>query len=390
MNIKPDLFEDTTTAFALKTDSELKKAKWLFTMVGNARLVNVGSAAANLAIKLRLPVSGLFRYTVYDHFCGGETFEECKKTVQQLQTKNVGVLLNYGVELKETEADFEATVRANLQAIDFAAQNPSVKAVCIKLTGFGRFDVFEKLQAGVALQPEERESFERVRMRFEKLCTAARQKNVALYVDAEETWIQEPLDALVEEMMMRFNRGACVVFNTFQLYRNDKLAYLQQQIQKAKAGNYLLGAKLVRGAYMEKERERAAQMGYASPIHESKKDVDHDFDEGVRMCLESLPHLYVCVASQSESSNLHAIQLLEKMPDADRNRVIFSQLYGMGDNITFNLARLGFTATKYLPYGPVKEVIPYLIRRAQENTSVGGQTGRELSLIQQELNRRGL
>lgn len=390
MNIKPDLFEDTTTAFALKTDSELKKAKWLFTMVGNARLVNVGSTAANLAIKLRLPVSSLFRYTVYDHFCGGETFEECKKTVQQLQTKNVGVLLNYGVELKETEADFEATVRANLQAIDFAAQNPSVKAVCIKLTGFGRFDVFEKLQAGVALQPEERESFERVRMRFEKLCTAARQKNVALYVDAEETWIQEPLDALVEEMMMRFNRGACVVFNTFQLYRNDKLAYLQQQIQKAKAGNYLLGAKLVRGAYMEKERERAAQMGYASPIHESKKDVDHDFDEGVRMCLESLPHLYVCVASQSESSNLHAIQLLEKMPDADRNRVIFSQLYGMGDNITFNLARLGFTATKYLPYGPVKEVIPYLIRRAQENTSVGGQTGRELSLIQQELNRRGL
>jgi proline dehydrogenase len=225
--------------------------------------------------------------------------------------------------------------------------------------------------------------------RFEMICNAAVKYDVAVYVDAEESWIQDPLDNLVEEMMAKYNRAKCIVFNTYQLYRWDRLSYLKAEIEKAKAGNYLLGAKLVRGAYMEKERERAAEKNYRSPIHNSKEEVDKDFDEAVNLCLDNLDTVFICVASQSEESNLLAVQQMEKRKiERHSERVIFSQLYGMGDNITFNLAEYGFHATKYLPYGPVKDVIPYLIRRAQENTSVSGQTGSELLLITKEIQRR--
>ncbi len=389
MKIPADIFENTETAYARKSTAELQKAKVMFQLMANNALVNLGSSLATLALTLRLPVSPLFRITVYNHFCGGETFEECKKTISQLQQSNVGVLLNYGVELKETEADFDKTIYSNLEAIEFAGKNRAVKALCIKITGFGRFGLFEKIQRKEKLSIAERRELLRVKKRLEKLCHVAEQNKVALYVDAEESWIQTPLDELVEQMMEKHNREQCIVFNTFQLYRWDRLDYLKQQIEKAREKGYLLGAKLVRGAYMEKERERAGAMGYKSPIHNNKKAVDHDFDEAVSICLNNLDTVYVCVASQSEESNLKAIQLIDKMKiDRNTERVIFSQLYGMGENITFNLAKLGLHATKYLPYGPVKDVIPYLIRRAQENTSVSGQTTRELTLIKKEIKRR--
>lgn len=389
MKVSPDIFENTEVAYATKTNGDLQKAKALFQLMGNNSLVNLGSSLATFALSLHLPVSPLFRYTVYNHFCGGETFDECKKTIQQLKERKVGVLLNYGVELKETEEDFDKTIARNLEAIEFAGSNKSVNALCIKLTGFGRFALFEKIQQKEKLSIAERKEILAVKKRFEKLCKAAEQNEVALYVDAEESWIQNPLDELVEEMMALHNRKHCIVFNTFQLYRWDRLDYLKQQIAKAKAGNYLLGAKLVRGAYMEKERERAEELSYPSPIHKNKKAVDSDFDEAVNLCLQNLSHSYVCIASQSEASNLLAIQQIDKLKiERTNERILFSQLYGMGDNITFNLAKLGFHATKYLPYGPVKDVIPYLIRRAQENTSVEGQMGRELSLIKKELRRR--
>ena len=389
MKVSPDIFEDTETAYQTKTDGNLYKAKAMFQLMGNNGLVNLGSSLATLALSLHLPVSSLFRWTVYNHFCGGETFAECKKTIQVLGKSNVGVLLNYGVELKETEEDFDKTIAKNLEALEFAGKNKSVKALCVKLTGFGRLALFEKIQQGDKLTPEEKKEFTAFKKRFEKLCDVASKNEVALYVDAEESWIQNPLDELVEEMMAKHNKKNCIVFNTFQMYRWDRLDYLEAQMKKAKTGNYILGAKLVRGAYMEKERERAKEMGYPSPIHKNKKAVDKDFDEAVNLCLDNLESLFVCIASQSEESNLLAIQQIDKKKiERTSERIIFSQLYGMGDNITFNLAKLGLTATKYLPYGPVKDVIPYLIRRAQENTSVSGQTSREFQLIKKEIKRR--
>jgi proline dehydrogenase len=389
MKISPDIFENTEVAFQAKSNTDLQKAKWLFTMVGNNFLVNTGSSLAGLALNLGLPVSPLFKYTVYNHFCGGETFEECKKTISTLGKNKVGVLLNYGVELKETEEDFDKTISRNLEAIEFGGKNKSVKALCIKITGFGRFGLFEKIQTGETLTSPEKKEFDRIKKRFEKLCAAAEKNGVPLYVDAEESWIQEPLDGMVEEMMAKYNKKQCIVFNTFQIYRWDRLSYLQRQIDKAKTGEYFLGAKLVRGAYMEKERERAAELNYPSPIHKNKAAVDKDFDDAVSLCIENLEQVYLCIASQSETSNLLAVQLISrKKLEHNNEHILFSQLYGMGDNITFNLAKLEFNTTKYLPYGPVKDVVPYLIRRAQENTSVSGQTGRELSLIKMEIKRR--
>ncbi|MES2620539.1 MAG: proline dehydrogenase family protein [Bacteroidota bacterium] len=389
MKLSPAIFDDTATAYADKSDGDLQKMKALFHLMNNNALVSLGSSVASLALSLHLPVSPLFKWTVYNHFCGGETFNECKKTIQHLQESNVGVLLNYGVELKEAEEDFDKTVDRNIEALEFSGENKSVKALCIKLTGMGRFGLFEKIQRLEKLSIAEKKEFIKIKKRFEKLCAVASKNDVALYVDAEESWIQEPLDNMVEEMMAKYNRNTCIVFNTFQLYRWDRLDYLKQQIEKAKAGNYLLGAKLVRGAYMEKERDRAKEMNYTSPIHKNKKAVDSDFDEAVNIGLESIEHVFVCIASQSEESNLLAVQQIERKGiERNSERIIFSQLYGMGENITFNLAKLGFNATKYLPYGPVKDVIPYLIRRAQENTSVAGQTGSELVLIKQEIARR--
>lgn len=389
MKISPDIFEDTETAYASKSNGELLKAKAMFSLMSNNALVGFGSSIANLALSLHLPVSPLFRFTVYNHFCGGETFEECKETIQELKQSNVGVLLNYGVELKETEEDFDKTIEKNIEALEFAGKNRSVKALCIKITGFGRFDLFEKIQNKEPLTVAEKREVVRVKKRLDKVCHVAAHNKVAVYVDAEESWIQNPLDEMVAEMMGKYNTKECIVFNTFQLYRHDRLDYLKDQIKKAKAGNYILGAKLVRGAYMEKERERAKEMKYPSPINPNKKATDKDFDEAVELCLDNLEHLHVCVATQNEHSNLLAMQEIEKKKiERGTDRILFSQLYGMGENITFNQAKLGFSATKYLPYGPVKDVIPYLIRRAQENTSVAGQTTRELSLIKKELKRR--
>lgn len=389
MEISPDIFDNTEAAFAAKSNAALQKAKWLFQMVGSNHLVRIGSSLANLSLALHLPITPLFRWTVYDHFCGGETFDECKKTIQQLNSSGVGVLLNYGVELKETEEDFDLTVSKNIEALVFGGGNKAVKGLCVKLTGFGRLALFEKVQSGTQLSKNEEKELDKVKKRLDKLCHAAHKHQVPLYVDAEESWIQDALDNLVEQMMEKYNREKFVVFNTIQLYRTDRLAYLRNQFEKAQADGYLLGVKLVRGAYMEKERERAAEMNYPSPIHVNKKAVDKDFDAAVNFCLEHTEKIYCCIASQSEESTLSAMKKIEKKKLARNHpNILFSQLYGMGDNITFNLARLGFNTTKYLPYGPVRDVIPYLIRRAQENTSVAGQTGRELSLIQEEIKRR--
>lgn len=389
MKVSPDIFENTEVAFAGKSNAELRKAQVLFTFFGSQALVNTGSTLANIALKLHLPVAPLFKYTVYNHFSGGETFKECKHTIAKLAESNIGVLLNYGVELKETDEDFDMALQKNIEAIEFSHKNKFVHAICVKPTSYGRFALFEKVQNKEELSGEEKTEYERVRKRFDKACHKAHDMDVVLYMDAEESWIQDALDELTNEMMYKYNRKKCIVYNTIQLYRWDRLNYLKTEVTEAKVQGHLYGAKLVRGAYMEKERERAKDMGYKSPIHDSKKGVDTDFDEAVEFCLQQKESVYVCIASHNEHSNLLAMQQMDKLHiPRDTAHVVFSQLYGMGDNITFNLAKQGFNTAKYLPYGPVKDVIPYLIRRAQENTSVAGQTGRELTLINREIKRR--
>ena len=389
INIDKDIFENTEVAFAPKTNTELQKAKWLFSLIGNNKLVSLGTSLADLALKLHLPISPLFRISVYQHFCGGESFDECKQTIAKLKKNKVYAMLNYGVELKEREEDFDKTIEKNIEALEFAGQNKDVKVLCIKITGFGRFGLFEKMQEGKKLSKEEKAELDRVKDRLDMLCQSAVSNDVSIYVDAEESWIQNPLDSMVEEVMAIYNKKKAVVFNTLQLYRWDRLDYLHQQLDLAKSKGYMLGVKLVRGAYMEKERERAAANGYKSPINKDKPSVDKDFNAAMNLCLDHLDHVSVCIASQSEESNMLAIKQIDaKKIDRKHPHILFSQLYGMGDNITFNLADLGFNACKYLPYGPVKDVIPYLIRRAQENTSVSGQMGRELRLLTIEIARR--
>jgi proline dehydrogenase len=388
-SIDKDIFENTAVAFAHKTDTELQKAKWLFSLIGNNKLVSLGTSLADFALKIHLPISPLFRITVYEHFCGGETFDECKQTIAKLHKSHVYAMLNYGVELKEREEDFDKTIEKNLEALEFAGKNKDVKVLCIKITGFGRFGLFEKMQAGKKLTKAETEELDRVKDRLDKLCQSAAKNGVSIYVDAEESWIQDPLDEMVEDMMAKYNHKKAVVFNTFQMYRWDRLAYLNKLLKSSKSKGYILGAKLVRGAYMEKERDRADEKGYKSPIHVDKDAVDKDFNTAMNLCLDNLDHVSVCIASQSEESNMLAVKQIDaKKIERKHPHILFSQLYGMGDNITFNLARLGFNASKYLPYGPVKDVIPYLIRRAQENTSVSGQMGRELRLLTTEIKRR--
>lgn len=383
------LFDNTEVAFANKSNFELKNDKLLFSLMGNNALVAMGTSLTQFAIGLHFPISPFYKYTVYKHFCGGETFDETKKTIDNLAKYNVSVLLNYGVELKETEEDFDKTISHTLAAIRFAGANKTVKVICIKLTGFGRFALYEKIQNNEPLSASEKDELQRIRNRFETLCKAAKENKVALYVDAEESWIQQAIDTLIEEMMLQYNDQYAVVYNTLQLYRWGRVEYLQECLKKAQQKNFFLGIKIVRGAYMEQERARAAEMNYPSPIHKNKKEVDEDFNAAMMFCLQHLDKISLCIASQSEESNLKALSFIaaNNLPKNHPN-ILFSQLYGMGDNITFNLAKAGYNATKYLPYGPVKDVIPYLIRRAQENTSVAGQMGRELKLINEEIKRR--
>lgn len=383
------IFENTEVAFASKDDRALREAELLFKLMGNNSLVNWGSKVANFALKLRLPVTPLFRITVYEQFCGGETFDECKNTIQQLSKYGVAAMLNYGVEFKETEDDFERTVSHILEAISFAGKNKSANIICIKPTSLGRLNLFTKIQSGTDLSKQEAQEAQHIKERFKRLSEAALNSKIQIYIDAEETWYQDTIDRIVEELMTQYNKEYAVVCNTVQLYRTDRLAYLEKEIAKAKAQNYFYGIKLVRGAYMEKENLRAAENAYVSPIHKSKKASDKDFNAAINLCLENIENTVCCIATQSEESCYYAMKIMEqKSITPNHPNVCFSQLYGMGDNISFNLANLGYNAYKYLPYGPVKDVIPYLIRRAQENTSVNGQMSRQLKLIQQEIERR--
>jgi proline dehydrogenase len=382
-------FENTDIAFAPKSTPDLLRAKWLFTTMGSPALTNVGMQLTNLALKIGLPIQPIIRGTIYKQFCGGETIEGAAKTASFLHQYGIGVILDYGVEGKEGEAEFDRAVPEFIKAIEFAATQKNIPFISIKVTGFARFALLEKIHSGETLSPAEQSDWALVRQRIDRICAVAAQRRIMVLIDAEETWIQHAVNQLANDMMMAYNTQEAIVYNTFQMYAHASLAYLKESLEVAIEKGFVLGAKLVRGAYMEKERARAAQMNYPSPIQPDKTTTDKDYDAAVLLCLQNLDHTAVFIGTHNEHSCLVAARyMVEHGLSPAHKRVHFSQLYGMSDNISFNLAHSGYHVAKYLPYGPVKDVIPYLMRRAQENTSVAGQTGRELSLINKELQRR--
>lgn len=388
-------FDNTQTAFAYKTDKELKSARFLLKTMHYPWAVAVGTRLTPFLMKTRLPVHGVIRKTIFKQFVGGETLEETARVRKILAAYNVQVILDYGVEGKEGEENFDHATNEFIRVIEYAASQPKIPFISVKITGLARFGLLQtlneapRLRSGVHDNEEEIDEWERVKDRMYRICEVASEKGVGVLIDAEESWIQDPIDRLTMEVMEVFNKEKAIVYNTIQLYRHDRLQFLKMSYNIAQRQNFVLGVKLVRGAYMEKERARAAQYGYPSPIQPDKEHTDRDYNRAVRFCIDNIINVAFIVASHNEDSNLLAAELLdEKNLPHNHEHVHFSQLYGMSDNITFNLAKEGYSVSKYLPFGPIRDVIPYLMRRAQENTSVSGQTGRELALINKELRRR--
>ncbi|WP_335965357.1 proline dehydrogenase family protein [Galbibacter sp. PAP.153] len=386
-----NFFDNTEIAFQLKSDSELERAYFLFKMIAHQPLVRIGTAVTNFAIKAHLPVDGLIRATVFDHFCGGVSELDCMKTVDALYTAGVCSVLDYSVEGKETEEQFDAVVARTLKLIDFVNEKEAIPYAVFKPTAMGRFDLYVKVGTGEKLTSEEKEEWERIVFRFDTVCKKAYELNVALLIDAEESWMQIAADDIVEEMMRKYNKEKPVVYNTLQLYRWDRLDYLKELHKRAKEEGYIIGMKFVRGAYMEKENDRAEEMGYATPICASKKETDDNFNNAVHYIMEHLDTMHLFLGTHNEDSTMLVLNIMEEKGIAKNDsRVWFGQLYGMSDHISYNLAHKAYNVAKYLPFGPVRDVMPYLIRRAEENTSVAGQTTRELSLLSAERKRRKL
>jgi len=383
------IFTNTQVAFGLKNNAELDRAYFLFKMIGNAPLVKIGTALTNFALKFHLPVEGLIRATVFDHFCGGTNEEDCLSVVDKLYTKGVSSVLDYSVEGKEEEAQFDAALQMTIKTIEFAKERDAIPFAVFKPTGFGRLDLYEKVGSKAALSTAEQEEWNRVVARFEKVAQLAHKQNVALLIDGEESWMQDAADDLVADLMQKYNTQKPIIFNTLQMYRWDRLDYLKKLHKQAIEHNFHIGMKIVRGAYMEKENARALEKGYPTPICESKEATDINYDAAVSYMMENIDKMAIFAGTHNEASSYKLMELMQhnQMNKAD-SRIWFGQLYGMSDNISYNLAANKYNVAKYLPFGPVRDVMPYLIRRAQENTSVAGQTSRELSLIKSERDRR--
>lgn len=385
-------FSNTEIAFSSKTNKELIETARLFRMMNVPLITNLGSKLGILALKARLPlVKAILKKTIFKQFCGGENLMDCQATIDHLHKYDTSTILDYGAEGKSSTEELDAVMDETIRAVELAASNNSVPVISTKITGLADNQLLIDIQAGNTLTDRQKSDYERLVERVEQICERAAELKVGVFVDAEESWLQQPIDDLVTQMMQRFNKDQVIVYNTYQMYRNDKLAQLKADHQKARADDYLLGAKLVRGAYMEKERTRAAEKGYPSPIHIDKASTDKDYDAAVTYCIEHMDTIASCCATHNaDSSLLQARLVAEKGIERNHPHINFCQLYGMSDFITFNIADAGYNVAKYVPYGPLKEVVPYLIRRAQENTSVTGEMSRELSYIDRELTRRDL
>ena len=385
------IFNNTEVAFALKSDTQLERAYFLFKLIESQPLVRIGTAVTNFALKAHLPVEGLIRSTVFDHFCGGVTENDCLRVVDNMYTKGVSSVLDYSVEGKEEENQFDAALEMTLKTIVFAKERDAIPFAVFKPTGLGRFALYQKIGEGKSFTDEEQAEWNRVVARFDKVCKAAHDMDVAVLIDGEESWMQDAADDLVADMMRKYNKEKAIVFNTLQMYRWDRMDYLKKINALAKAEGFFVGMKLVRGAYMEKENNRAEEKGYSSPICESKQATDANFDAAVVYMLDNIERMSIFAGTHNEASSYRLMELMAEKGIAKNDpRVFFGQLFGMSDNISYNLAAHGYNVAKYLPFGPVRDVMPYLIRRAEENTSVAGQTSRELDLIKKERKRRKL
>lgn len=385
------IFEDTKTAFALKTDVELERAYFLFKLIANQPLVRIGTAVTNFALKTHLPVEGLIRSTVFDQFCGGISEEDCMPVIDKIYEKGVSSVLDYSVEGKNEENPLDESYRRVIDILNFVKEKDSIPFAVFKPSSYGRLSLFQKVNDGEKLTVREQDEWDRVVNRFDSSCRKAYQLDVALLIDAEEYWIQDAVDNLITDMMRKYNKEKAVVYNTLQMYRWDRMDYLKKLYKQAEEEEFHVGVKLVRGAYMEKENERAEEKGYPTPICSSKEATDKNYNEAVHFMADHLDRMAIFAGTHNEDSSYLLMELMEEKGIAkDDPRVWFGQLYGMSDHISYNLGARGYNVAKYLPFGPVKDVMPYLIRRAEENTSVAGQTSRELSLLKKEKKRRKL
>ncbi|EOZ95130.1 Carbapenem antibiotics biosynthesis protein carD [Indibacter alkaliphilus LW1] len=390
MPVKPKIsFENLEVAFASKSDAELRKMYLIFATVNNNLAVSLGTKLANWSFALKLPIKGLMKKTMFGHFCGGEDIDDCQKSLEELAKYNIHTILDYSVEGKGNEESYEATKQEILKTIARSAGDDRIPFAVFKVTGLGDYKLMTKIQAGKKLNEKEKSLFERLKGRVDELCKAAFDANTKILVDAEESWFQDVIDQMTYEAMEKYNQDSCIVYNTYQMYRHDMLQRLKDAHQEAQRKNYILGAKLVRGAYMEKERDRAKDKGYSSPIQPDKASSDRDYDAALKYCVENLKSIALVSGSHNEKSNIYLTELISEYGiNPQDDKVYFAQLYGMSDNISFNLADAGYNVVKYVPYGPVEKVMPYLSRRAEENTSVAGQSSRELDLIKREIARR--
>ena len=382
-------FDDTSIAFSSKSDKGLKKMNRLFSLMSSRFLVSIGTKFINFSVKIGLPVKRILKNTIFYQFCGGEYIEECAASIQKLADFGIGTILDYSVEGAETEENFEKTKEEIIKTIHKAERNAFIPFCVFKVTGLGSTSVLESVSRGVFSSNFERESFEKIRDRVNQICEEAFKRDVRIFIDAEETWIQDAIDMLAYEMMRKYNRKKPIVYNTYQMYRKDMFGLLEKAFHDASEQDYFLGVKAVRGAYIEKERANAFKKGYQDPMQPNKASSDRDFDRALEFCLERADRIALCAGTHNEKSSKYLTELMHKYGIAvDDSRIWFAQLYGMSDHISYNLAAAGYNVAKYVPYGPLEAVLPYLFRRAQENTSVAGQTGRELTLIRKEIKRR--
>lgn len=382
-------FDNTEIAFRGRSNTDLKRAYWLFKLLASKLLVRIGSPVTQFALDIGLPITGLIRHTIYRCFCGGETIKGCAESIQYLAKQRVYTILDYSVEGEGSEESFDETCEEILRVVNYARDHNHIPFAVFKPSGLGRLDLFEKVNSGGLLTAAEAEAYARVKQRVERICEACYNAGINVLIDAEHSWIQQAVDDLARDMMRKYNRQAPVIYNTYQLYRSDKLASLKADYYFAATAGFFIGAKLVRGAYMEMERERAEDKGYPSPIHANKEATDRDYNNALLFCLDHIDRIGIVAGTHNEaSSELLAKEIDRRQLPHDHPHIWFAQLLGMSDNLSFNLAAEGYRVAKYMPYGPVKAVMPYLFRRAQENTSVAGQVGRELSLITKEIQRR--
>ena len=387
--IDTKIFNDTKHAFVLKSDKDLKRSLFLFTMMNIPFFVPISTRATNLALDLKLPIEGLVRATIFEQFCGGESQDECMPLVKKMYTENVYSVLDYSVEGKETEEEFDKAANAKIEIIEYASKSKEIPFAVAKPSGLGRFAIWENVTANDVLSGEEQQEWDSIKARFERVCQAAYDNDTKLLIDAEETWMQDAADNLAEDMMRKFNKEKAIIFNTLQCYRWDRLSYAKAIHDRAQKDGFKVGFKTVRGAYMEKENSRAKKKGYPTPICEDKEATDVNFNAVMCFCIDKIDQISQFIGTHNEVSTYMALQLMsQKEISLSDDRIWFGQLYGMSDHISFNIGRINSNAIKLIPFGPINDVIPYLIRRAQENSSVRGQTGRELSLLREEKQRR--